>query len=152
MSSILSALPLVCVHVSSYMDKSWPPWQQFHLSVINGADVHSKTFYKHFFFLPPCHLFHYQVSNKSNGKGYTWLNFFFFLHQTYKLTHSHLSHMWAYLNASWASFVAQLLKNLSVMQETWVLPVGWEQLPTLVFWPGEFRGLYIVHGITVDLT
>ena len=76
---------------------------------------------------------------------WTW---FFFLHQTYKITHSHLSHMWAYLNASWASFVAQMLKNLSVMQETWLLPVGWEQLPTLAFWPGEFRGLYIVHGIT----
>ena len=76
-SSIPTALPLICVHVSSYMDKSWPPWQQFLLSVINGEDVHSKTFYKHFFFLPPCHLFRYQVSNKSDGKACTWVNLFF---------------------------------------------------------------------------
>ena len=39
------------------------------------------------------------------------------------------------------------------MRETWVYPwVGkmpWrrERLPTPVFWPGEFHGLYIVHGV-----
>ena len=27
---------------------------------------------------------------------------------------------------SWASFVAQLVKNLAVMQETWVKSLGWE--------------------------
>ena len=48
-----------------------------------------------------------------------------------------------------ASLVAQLVKNLPAMWETWVLSVGWEdpwrreRLPTLVFWPGEFHGLYI---------
>ena len=26
----------------------------------------------------------------------------------------------------WASLMAQLVKNLPVMQETWVLPLGWE--------------------------
>ena len=26
----------------------------------------------------------------------------------------------------WATLVAQLVKNLPVMQETWVLPLGWE--------------------------
>ena len=26
----------------------------------------------------------------------------------------------------WASLVAQLVKNLPVMQETWVLSLGWE--------------------------
>jgi len=40
--------------------------------------------------------------------------------------------------------VAQLVKNPPVMRETWVRPLGWKipwrrkQLPTLVFWPGEF--------------
>ena len=46
--------------------------------------------------------------------------------------------------------VAQLVKNLPAMQETWVRSLSWEdpwrteRLPTPVFWPGEFRGL--VHG------
>ena len=30
------------------------------------------------------------------------------------------------LQYSWASLVAQLVKNLSVMQETWVQSLGWE--------------------------
>ena len=30
------------------------------------------------------------------------------------------------LQYSWAYFVAQLLKNLSAMQETWVRSLGWE--------------------------
>ena len=30
------------------------------------------------------------------------------------------------LQYSWASFVAQLVKNLPAMWETWVLPLGWE--------------------------
>jgi len=43
--------------------------------------------------------------------------------------------------------VAQLVKNLPTMQETWVQSQGWEdtlekgKLPTPVFWPGEFHGL-----------
>ena len=40
------------------------------------------------------------------------------------------------------------MKNLPAMQENWVQSLGWkipwrrEWLPTLVFWPGEFHGLY----------
>ena len=30
------------------------------------------------------------------------------------------------LQYSWASFVAQLVKNLPVMQETWVQSLGWK--------------------------
>ena len=47
--------------------------------------------------------------------------------------------------------MAQLVKNLPAMWETWVQPlVGkmpWrrERLPTPVFWPGKFHGL--VHGV-----
>ena len=47
-----------------------------------------------------------------------------------------------------ASLIAQLVKNLPVMQETLVQFLGWEDplengkaiIP--VFWPGEFHGLY----------
>ena len=45
-----------------------------------------------------------------------------------------------------ASLVAQLVKNPPAMQETLVWFLGWkmswrrEQLPTPVFWPGEFHG------------
>ena len=48
--------------------------------------------------------------------------------------------------------VAQLVKNLPAMQETWVPSLGWEdpwrrnKLPTPVFWPGEFHGLYSRRG------
>ena len=57
------------------------------------------------------------------------------------------------LQYSWASLVAQLVKNPPAMRETWVNPwlgkIPWrrERLSTPVFWPGEFRGLYIVHGV-----
>ena len=53
---------------------------------------------------------------------------------------------------SWASLVAQLVKNVPSMWETWVWSLGWEeplekvQLPTPVFWPGEFHGLYSPWG------
>ena len=46
------------------------------------------------------------------------------------------------------SLIAQLVKNLSAMQETWfyawVRKICWrrDRLPTPVFWPGEFHGLY----------
>ena len=48
---------------------------------------------------------------------------------------------------SWASLVAQLVKNLPTMRETWVRSLGWEdplekgKAPTAVLWPGEFHGL-----------
>ena len=48
-----------------------------------------------------------------------------------------------------ASLVAQLVKNQPAMCETWVQSLGWEdplgkeRLPTPVFLPGEFHGLYI---------
>ena len=50
------------------------------------------------------------------------------------------------LQYSWASLVAQLVKNLPAMRETWVWSLGWEDpleeawQPTLVFLPGESRG------------
>ena len=41
----------------------------------------------------------------------------------------------------WASLVAQLVKNLLIMWETWVRKILWrrERLPTPVFLPGEFH-------------
>ena len=43
----------------------------------------------------------------------------------------------------WAFLVAQLVKNPSAMQETWVQSLGWEdpvkkEKATHVFWPGKF--------------
>ena len=52
------------------------------------------------------------------------------------------------LQFSWTSLVAQLVKNPPAMREIWVQSLGWEdplgkeRLPTPVFWPGEFHGLY----------
>ena len=51
-----------------------------------------------------------------------------------------------------ASLIAQLVKNLPAMQEArvhpWVGKIPWrrERLPTPVFWPGEFHGLYSPWG------
>ena len=49
------------------------------------------------------------------------------------------------LQNSRASLVAQLVKNPPAMPgfDPWVGKTPWrERLPTLVFWPGEFHGLY----------
>ena len=53
-----------------------------------------------------------------------------------------------------SSLIAQLVRNPSAMQETWVRSLGWEDAleKGKVFWPGEFRELYIVHGITKNQT
>ena len=53
------------------------------------------------------------------------------------------------LQYSGASLVAQLVKNLSAIQETWVQSLSWDDPlekrkgcpPTPVFWPGEFHGI-----------
>ena len=58
------------------------------------------------------------------------------------------------LQYSWASIVPQLVKNPPIMQETWVRSLGreekisWrrERLPTPVFWPREFHGLFSPWG------
>ena len=44
--------------------------------------------------------------------------------------------------------VAQLVKNLPAMWEMWVGKISWrrEWVPTPVFWPGEFHGLYSLCG------
>ena len=49
----------------------------------------------------------------------------------------------------WASLVTQMIKKLPAMQETQIQSLGWEDplekgkaTHTLVFWPGEFHGLY----------
>ena len=53
----------------------------------------------------------------------------------------------------WASLVAQLVKNLPAIgrpgSDLWVgkIPWGRERLPTPVFWPGEFHGLYSPWGL-----
>ena len=56
------------------------------------------------------------------------------------------------LQYSWVSLVAQLVKNLPAIQETWDLSwvgkIPWrrERLNTPVFWPGEFHRLYNPWG------
>ena len=53
---------------------------------------------------------------------------------------------------SWVSLMAQLVKNLPAMRgpgfDPWVGKIPWrrERLPTPVFWPGEFHGLYNPWG------
>ena len=53
---------------------------------------------------------------------------------------------------SWASLVAQLIKNPPAMWETCVQSLGWEdpwrrkRLPNPVFSPGELHGLYSPWG------
>ena len=51
---------------------------------------------------------------------------------------------------SWASLVAQLVNNSPAVQEIWVGKNLYrrKRLPTPVFWPGEFHGLYGPWGHT----
>ena len=60
------------------------------------------------------------------------------------------------LQYSWASLVAQLVKNLLPMWETWVWALGWED-PLEKGKATQYSGLdnsmdYIVHGITKSRT
>ena len=57
------------------------------------------------------------------------------------------------LQYSWASLVAQLVKNLPAMRETWVRSElgrspgegkGYPLDTSGIFWPGEFHGLFKV--------
>ena len=63
-----------------------------------------------------------------------------------------MASFWRVLNHVWASLVAQVTKNLPAMWETWVqslvgtIPWRRERLPTPVFWPREFHGLYSPWG------
>ena len=56
------------------------------------------------------------------------------------------------LEYSWASLVAQLVKNPPAMWETWVQSLGWEdalekgKATHSSIWPGEFHGLYSPWG------
>ena len=56
------------------------------------------------------------------------------------------------LQYSWASLVAQLVKNLLQCGRPgfnpWVGKIFWrrERLPTPILWPGEFHGLYSPWG------
>ena len=56
------------------------------------------------------------------------------------------------LQYSWASLMAQLVKNPPAMWEIWVRSLGWEatleKINTTppVFWPGEFHVLYSLQG------
>ena len=56
------------------------------------------------------------------------------------------------LQYSWASLVAQLVKNSPAMWETWFQSLDWEdplekgKATTPVFWPGEFHGLFSPWG------
>ena len=56
------------------------------------------------------------------------------------------------LQHSWASLVAQLVKNLPAMREAWVRSLNWddplekERLPTPVCLHEEFHGLYSPWG------
>ena len=50
-----------------------------------------------------------------------------------------------------ASLMAQMLKNLPVLRETWVRSLGWEDplekgMATQVFLPGEVRGKRSLEG------
>ena len=64
------------------------------------------------------------------------------------------------LQYSWASLVAQLVKNPPAIWETWVLSLGREDClekgkatHSLIFWPGEFHGLYSPWGCKeLDIT
>ena len=56
---------------------------------------------------------------------------------------------------SWASLVAQTVKNLPGMRETWVQSLGWEDplgrawQPTPVFLPGESYGQRNLAGYSL---
>ena len=90
-----------------------------------------------------------------------FINKMYFLHQYYYdtcLIYLYNHNLYLCSMKLWVSLVAQLVKNPPAMWETWVWPLGWkipwrrERLPTPVFWPGEFHGLYSPWGRKEDRT
>ena len=67
-------------------------------------------------------------------------------------------HCWWDCKLLQPSLVAQLVKNPPAIQETWAWSLAWEdpwrreRLPTPVFWPREFHGLCVVHGVAKSWT
>ena len=61
------------------------------------------------------------------------------------------------LQYSWASLVAQMVKNLPAVQETWVGSLGWEDpleesmATTPVFLPGESHGQRSLTGYSAGV-
>ena len=64
----------------------------------------------------------------------------------------------SYQTLIWASLVAQLVKNLPAMQETWIWSLDWEDplekgnATSPVFWPRKSWGLYGVTKIQTQLS
>ena len=57
------------------------------------------------------------------------------------------------LQYSWASIVAQLVKNLPAMWETWVQSLGWEEKGHTLQYSGLENSMdYIVHEVTKNWT
>ena len=66
------------------------------------------------------------------------------------------------LQYSWASLVAQLIKNLPATQKTWVRSLGWEDslekgrathfsiLPWIIPWTVEFSSTQFSHSVVSD--
>ena len=53
----------------------------------------------------------------------------------------------SYWHLNWASLVAQRVRSLTVMQETWVRPLGPEEWqPTPMFLPGDSLGQRSLTG------
>ena len=77
-----------------------------------------------------------------------WPGEFYTVHEVTK-TQTWLSD---FHSLTWASPVAQLVKNPLAMRETWVQSLDWEdplekgKATDSIFWPGEFHGLYSPWG------
>ena len=67
-------------------------------------------------------------------------------------------HIWSFYQEAWASPVAQLVKNLPAVWETWVQSLGWEdplekgKVTTLQYSGLENSRDYTVHGVTKTQT
>ena len=56
------------------------------------------------------------------------------------------------MHFTWASLVAQLVKNVPAMQDTWVRSLGWEDHPEKAKATLSSILAYIVHGVAKGRT
>ena len=126
----------------------WPKYWSFSFRISPSNEYSGLIYFKIDWFdlLVVQRTFKSLLQHHSSKAYILWCSAFFMV----QISHPYMTTGKTIALTRWASLLAQLVKNLPAMRETWswVGKIPWrrERLPTPVFWPGEFHGLYRPWG------